>query len=245
MIDSRHLDLLSRLEAAETLESVWSIAASHLEGLGLDRCIYTLVDATGGQEPLVWTSMPETWINHYVESNFDQIDPYFRYCCRTFAPFGTGIAYVDDYPFLTAHERQLICEGSEAGLRSGFSAPVGLTGSPEVGGWNLGGGLSRQAFERLIAAHGDTIRLSGWYIHQRALALWRQNGEQPPEPLSPRERECLLWLSRGLRSAAIADRLGISIATVELHLRGARRRLRAATREQALAKAILSRQIEP
>lgn len=75
-----------------------------------------------------------------------------------------------------------------------------------------------------------------------------QAGERAPtrvRPLSLRERECLLWLSRGLRTSAIADRLGIAQITVNLHFKGARRKLSAATREEALAKAILEDLIHP
>lgn len=63
--------------------------------------------------------------------------------------------------------------------------------------------------------------------------------------LSARERECLVWLGRGLRVAAIADQLGIAAVTVHLHLKNARHKLNSATREEALAKAILSQQILP
>lgn len=56
--------------------------------------------------------------------------------------------------------------------------------------------------------------------------------------LSPRERDCLIHLAAGLRSQQIADRLDIKPVTVEMHLRRARGKLKAATREQALAKAM-------
>lgn len=63
--------------------------------------------------------------------------------------------------------------------------------------------------------------------------------------LTPRERECLLWLSMGLRNAQIAYRLGIKLVTVEFHLANARRKLNATTREQAVAAAVRMGLIEP
>jgi DNA-binding response OmpR family regulator len=63
--------------------------------------------------------------------------------------------------------------------------------------------------------------------------------------LTKREIECLTWLARGLRNEVIADRLTISAATVELHLSNARRKLAAATREQAIAIAIQFGLISP
>ena len=48
----------------------------------------------------------------------------------------------------------------------------------------------------------------------------------------------MTWLAIGLRYDRIAERLGIASATVELHLRNARRKLGAKMREQALVKAV-------
>lgn len=63
--------------------------------------------------------------------------------------------------------------------------------------------------------------------------------------LTPREIECLEWLGRGLTYSAIAKRLGITVATVALHLANARMKLGAATREQALVIALKRCLIDP
>lgn len=57
-------------------------------------------------------------------------------------------------------------------------------------------------------------------------------------PLTLREQECLTWVCRGLRNKQVAARLGLSTATVEFHLSNARQKLRALTREHAVAKAV-------
>ncbi|SDH79187.1 helix-turn-helix transcriptional regulator [Roseospirillum parvum] len=56
--------------------------------------------------------------------------------------------------------------------------------------------------------------------------------------LTARERECLTWLSRGLRPDAIAHRLGLARVTVDLHLTNARKKLKAPTRDAAIARAV-------
>lgn len=56
--------------------------------------------------------------------------------------------------------------------------------------------------------------------------------------LSPRERQCLSLLARGLRYEAIAKTLGTDARTVEKQVASARKKLKAATREQAVAIAI-------
>lgn len=62
--------------------------------------------------------------------------------------------------------------------------------------------------------------------------------------LSRREIECLQGLARGLYDAQIAKDLGLSHSTIRLHLKNARAKLAARTREQALVKAVLLGLIE-
>ncbi|MGB0506137.1 MAG: helix-turn-helix transcriptional regulator [Pikeienuella sp.] len=57
--------------------------------------------------------------------------------------------------------------------------------------------------------------------------------------LSPRERDCLTYLAIGLRPAEICWRLGISEKTFEKHIKGAKEKLRARTRDHAVAKALV------
>jgi DNA-binding CsgD family transcriptional regulator len=79
------------------------------------------------------------------------------------------------------------------------------------------------------------------YAHERLREAPRQDGPK----LSPRERECLSWLMHGHRTKDIAQRLNLSAVAVELYLKNARTKLGAKTREEAVAKAILLRIIEP
>jgi PAS domain S-box-containing protein len=62
--------------------------------------------------------------------------------------------------------------------------------------------------------------------------------------LSPREREILGLLARGLTGEQIADRLVLSPETVRTHIRNAREKLGASTRVEAVTMALLAREIE-
>lgn len=62
-------------------------------------------------------------------------------------------------------------------------------------------------------------------------------------PLTPREAEVLQWLSLGLQTARIAERMGIASVTVSKHLAACCRKLDARTRERALAIALRDRLI--
>lgn len=60
---------------------------------------------------------------------------------------------------------------------------------------------------------------------------------QPPA-LTPRERQCLTLLAKGLRVDAIAEAFGTDPKTVEKQIASARAKLDAATVTQAVALAI-------
>jgi len=62
---------------------------------------------------------------------------------------------------------------------------------------------------------------------------------------SPRENECLLWTSQGLRPQQIAHRLGTHPKTVDKQLQNARKKLNAKTNAQAVARAIVLGLIRP
>lgn len=60
----------------------------------------------------------------------------------------------------------------------------------------------------------------------------------PRQSLSERELECLQWAGDGCKSEAIADKLGLSVHTVNAYLGSATAKLDSVNRIQAIAKAI-------
>ena len=101
--------------------------------------------------------------------------------------------------------------------------------------------MPRQPFEPLYACIALPVRLAGFYAHEALDALRRRRVPPADErvgTLSPRGRQCLTMLASGLRTARIAERMQVTPVTVEYHLRNARRKLGALTREEALASSI-------
>ncbi len=56
--------------------------------------------------------------------------------------------------------------------------------------------------------------------------------------LSPRERECLLWVAKGFRTDQISDRLYLTNDTINEYISNARKKLTAKTRSEAVARAL-------
>jgi DNA-binding CsgD family transcriptional regulator len=62
----------------------------------------------------------------------------------------------------------------------------------------------------------------------------------PQAVLTHRELECIRWVTAGKTDSEIASLLGVSQMTVRSHIDQARRKLRARTRAQAVARLVLS-----
>lgn len=96
----------------------------------------------------------------------------------------------------------------------------------------------------MFSDRGAAIQLAGIGGFNRVRALANEE-EISRIGITKRERECLLWLGRGLRYDQIADRLGVRKVTVEFHIAKARRKLNVRTREQALVKAVQLNILDP
>jgi len=72
-----------------------------------------------------------------------------------------------------------------------------------------------------------------------------QSERAPAPSLSPREAECLLWVSRGKSSSDIGLIVGLSPRTVDSYLEKVCAKLRVRTRIEAVATAVRSGLIDP
>lgn len=246
-VDSPVQDFIARLEKASGLHETWQIINDEFATYGVEHLIYMFMRPGAPHDnALVLSNLPGWWADYYLEENRARHDPFFK-TCFTFAPIGTGPVFNDDNSHLiNDDEKQFINEASETGLRSGFASPVRLRNPGHFGGWNFGTSMTRAQFERYMPEHCERLQLMGFIAHealqrQAATSRVKTDGKQ----LSARERECLLWLARGLRSHEIADQLNLATTTIDLYFRRVRKKLHAATREEALAKAILSGEVVP
>jgi DNA-binding NarL/FixJ family response regulator len=94
----------------------------------------------------------------------------------------------------------------------------------------------------LEAGAGDEHRARASVVHQVASAALQlaRTGSAPPDvmPLSPRERQVLELVGRGLTNGEVASVLGVSIATVRTHVEHLLRMLGVSNRVEAVALAL-------
>lgn len=256
-MDQSAQDFAQNIAQQTSLQAIWDMTCNTARNHGMDYLIYMYLRPTAPQDnALVLANMPDWWGDYYLEDNLAARDPFFK-TCQSFELRCTGREFLpDNARMLSGGEQQFIHEAGETGLISGFASPVRLANPGHFGGWNFGSSMQRNEFRSAFETQAQRLQLMGFFAHEhlqnelnRTTKMAGTGHPEDParsEPvLSDREKECLLWLARGLRTSQIGDHLGLATVTIDLHFKRARQKLGAATREEALAKAIISGQIQP
>ena len=182
------------------------------------------------------------------------LDDYFKENYYRFDPAGNPL--IKSSSFLANHIGKFSLKGKPGSISTfvDFVNSVCLPGEvcvPIVVAPNLRLGFNgwveatERELEMLAQETQDTIKLAANAGAARIMQL--SNGIIYPNenPLSQREQECLLWLSRGDRIADIANRLGVNTKTIDFHLSGAREKLNAKTSTEAVVLAVVNHYIRP
>ncbi|MER8989473.1 LuxR family transcriptional regulator [Mesorhizobium sp. M0843] len=183
------------------------------------------------RHPAAMLNYPDEWQERYFEMGYDKMDPIIKTSRRRAAAFRWSEVYNDRST--TEDERRVFDEAAAFGLRSGISVPLrGLDGSFAI--MSFAQPWGRECRNRTITY----LQLASLHFHLMVtkLANSSNNGEAPN--LSSREKECILWTARGKSSWEIGKILGISVNTVNFHLKNVKQKLDASSRTLAAIKAV-------
>ncbi|MBW7849771.1 MAG: autoinducer binding domain-containing protein [Rhodospirillales bacterium] len=233
------------------VSETWNAVTRYFAGLGFTEVNYALFDPrqNASVEPMVrfYTTMDREWIEYYTDQRFDEVDATLK-SVQTGAttPLFTGVHLSASFDRLTGEEQNVMRLAGEAGWKSAMVLPLtsSFDASRNGGGISIAGGMPEREFWSLVRRHGLEMMVLAETLHRRIGGPIAQQLFQLPA-LSPRERDSLSYIARGLRIDQIADKLGIARVTVEMHLRNARKRLQARTLPQAVATAMRLGQIRP
>lgn len=230
-----------KILSANSPQEAWEKTISFFESFGFKGAVYGQrrrnVVPTAND---IWFSNQLTeWKAAYFKQKDYERDPLFIYAPNLPSQFMTGIHFLPDHAYLTEEDIAVIRRAEEYGLTSGIALRMSREDDPVVKGWNLVSALPRADIEAVNEEFGMLLHICAAIAHHKIGRL--ENLSQAS--LTSRERECLLLLAKGFRTARIAEHMSIQAVTVDLHLRNARAKLGARTREQALATAIVTGRI--
>ena len=235
-MDLRLEDFANTVLNSTDAATAWTVTTRFFDGFGFEGSVYgqRRLGVTPKADDIRFSARIQGWQAAYLAHKDYERDPLFIYAPQMPSIFFTGASFLDDYPYLGPEDVAVIHRARSFGLQSGIALKMtgGVTGIAR--GWNLVSALGRADIQALHEQHGGLLHICAALADQKIAAV-----EPPGEArLTERERECLVWLAQGLRTDQIADRMSIRPVTVDMHMRNARTRLGARTREQALAIAI-------
>lgn len=239
---SRFKDFSSNLAAAETAEDAWDLLVEFTRSMGM-LYVHTWFGSSV-HEITLNSTCPDWWMPHYMDNEFWRHDTLAAHCMTGRGPRPYGVDKKGRAPGESRGTEEILnFMRSTIGLGAGVGFPVFLDNGTRIGGINLGFSDVIEDLEGVPAGAMLEAMMAATAAHTKIHAL--RQGEFPARELSPRERECLLFLAAGLRTKEISDRLNLSDATVAFHIQNAKRKLGADTREQAVARAVVLGAITP
>lgn len=236
-------DFADALAVAPDASARWSILCREFGALGADQINYGIIDTFAAERveaPVRFLStMDAGWIAFYGERRLDLHDPHVAFVRQgNLRPYFWGESVLEQIDDGATHEAVTLTV--DAGLRAQLSVtmpdPLGV-GLP-VGGLTIGSSASEREYFGSISGKEMTLIGAAMLFHHYCIGEVRRS-HAGAKPLSPRERDCLTLVALGYRVDRIEERLGLSRATIELHLRNARKKLKASTTGQAVARAMM------
>ncbi len=239
-------DLARRLNGAATLEDFWALCLDELAQRDVTSICYGAlaskrdVEARGLTKALmVKTNHPHAWIEAFGTDRFLDEDSTALKCMADSRPIFWDVDKAMRHPSRRVRERAKI--ERDVGLDVGVSLPASHFSTGAVGGVGLAVDVPRRQFRAYWKSRKHDIIAICTILD----TVMRRQHMKELIGLTKREGDCLCWLAAGLRTDQIANRLGITTKVVEKYVFSAKSKLKAATRDQAVAKALLFGIIEP
>jgi DNA-binding CsgD family transcriptional regulator len=188
----------------------------------------TLTDLVGSTAVRILASnMPDDFRRRYLESRAFERDPLAVAIRAARGPIRTA----DIHAAAEADPSLMACLTAAADALGAAVIAIPLRFRGRV----TGDVVFRRHAPEFTDAEAEYCELVAPALHLAAAEL---PAATPADELTPRERECLAWTSVGKTAWEIGGILGISEHTAVAHLNGAVRKLRAASRAQAVAEAL-------
>ncbi|MER9858878.1 MULTISPECIES: LuxR family transcriptional regulator [unclassified Mesorhizobium] len=181
--------------------------------------------------PAIMLNYPDEWQQRYFEMGYDKTDPIIKTSRKRSSAFRWSDVYND--ASTTEDERRIFNEAKTFGLRSGISVPFhGSDASFAIMSFAQSGG---HEFENRTMTY---LQLAALHFHLKVADFADRVGIEEAPRLSLREKECIFWTARGKSSREIGMILGITMNTVNFHIKNVLRKLDASSRTVAAIKAV-------
>lgn len=243
------LDHLEKLLDCRTIEGVWALHCDRMTGYGFDRLLYAFTrfrTANGFgslDDTLILSNHDSAYLDEFVGGGLFEDAPMVKW-----AASHEGVCswhWIEDLARsgkMTAAEQRVVDFNLRHGVRAGISISFSDVNARTKGGIGLCAepGLRQVDVDAIWAEHGRELLVLNTLTHLRISSMPFATARRA---LTRRQREALEWVADGKTAADIATIMGLTVATVEKHLRLAREALDVDTTAQAVLKASVQKQI--
>ncbi len=187
-----------------------------LSGHGLDRFVMSEMshDTTQDKEENhgIVVNYSMDFMSHYIENNYIDHDPVYQRALVTPQPFAWEEAEKQDTSQLG---QKVMNEAREAGLYNGIGLSIHRPFGRIIG-------MGFASSEKNVEFSPDTTSVvyaaaNQFFMVYADLMKLSNMGLSDQVNLTEREREVLLWLSRGNSKSKVADKMCVSESTVKRH----------------------------
>ena len=235
------LDFLDQLVRTTSLQQVWHLLCGRMETFGFDRLIYgyTKFATEHGigelEDALFLTNHDPDYFNEFIGNRMFLHAPVTRWARHN--PSGS-ISWGDIWAQpenLSAEEREVIAFNKQMKVQAGYTIamPTASPRSYALLAMAATPGMTQVQLDAIWASQGREIEVLCNLAHLKIASL---PIETKRPKLSKRQLEALEWVAAGKSNQDVATIMGVSVPTIEKHLRLAREKLGVETTPQAVAK---------
>jgi DNA-binding CsgD family transcriptional regulator len=225
-------NFVQELEASQDRASLQAAMSHMASALGL-RCFAYLQTPRNNREAAgLISDYPPDWTDHYLKQHYERLDPVIARAHMREEPFEWGLGA--DNRRLSTAQAQFFDEAAEFGIRCGLTIPLhdGLGPTAAI---TFASDERGRPFRKTVTRHRKALELMAANLHAHVRHKLYPDAKLRGVHFSPRERECLYWLSQGKSARDIGQILKIAERTVVFHIENVKHKLGVRTTCQALA----------
>ncbi len=223
---------VNQLSESHDDDAMRTVMADAAAAFDLQCFAYLLMPRDGKSPAALISSYPVLWTDHYLKEHYEQLDPVIALAHERTEPFEWGLG-ADGFQ-MSPDQGRLFDEASAFGIRCGFTVPI-CDGRGPIAAVTFASDQRRQVFQHTISHNARVLQLMSISLHAHARRKLVRDPLINGVRLSPRELECLQWVTAGKSAWEIGRILGISHNTVTFHVENAKAKLGVRTRHQAVA----------
>ncbi|MEJ0002964.1 MAG: LuxR family transcriptional regulator [Pararobbsia sp.] len=229
----KYIDHIAKISACENAANLTDALAFVSERQGFPSVLFGLKASKAARYDAAWvaTNYAPAWRERYEKSALHLVDTTVAHALHRLRPL-----VWDQRTFKTGAESQFYEEAAGFGLKSGITFPIhGPKG--EFGMLSLATDQTF-AWDEMQAAVASLSWMRDYVFEISSNFVAGRVQQLTQSPLTPRESECLKWLTTGKTSWEIAKILICSEATINFHISNIIKKLGVYSRQQAVVKSL-------